>query len=79
MIDFMKFSQVQLPPERQVELEQELMYDCINESRAARSVGVAYHRPPPFRREDMLQWWRIGWIYEHQDRATRGNQRTSVY
>jgi hypothetical protein len=62
---------VPLTPARQLELEHELMYDCINEGRAARTVGVAFHKPPPFRRDDMLRWWQIGWIYEHQDRATR--------
>jgi hypothetical protein len=66
---------VQLSPERQEELKHELMYDTINEGRAARAVGIAFKKVPPFRLEDMVQWWKIGWIYEHQDLATRGKQR----
>lgn len=54
----------------QVDQEHELMYRVINEGRSARAVGLTL-KPPPFRRKDMEDWWRIGWIYEHQDRDRR--------
>jgi hypothetical protein len=71
MIDFEKLPLMEPPAAAMEELEHGIIYDTMNEGRAARAAGVKIDKCPPYRREDMAQWWRTGWIYENEDRKWR--------